>query len=343
MRTIWTAGLACLLMLNIACASRADDKVMGNWKGTYTDSQGVMHDVRAQIIARANGKYEGYFLVPAEDREMKLPFRANVVDNEVKVEGRADLGSDRGGAVDWYGTIANGEFTGEYKGADTHGSFTLKRVEIQSPTLGAKPPQGAVVLFDGSNLDQWTLPNGEPAPWKIVDGAMEVTPKVVNGRRQSTTIISKQKFEDAKIHVEFRTPFMPEATGQARGNSGVYVQGRYEVQVLDSFGLEPKDNEAGGIYKIAVPKVNASLPPGEWQTYDITFHAPKYEGDTQKEPAEITVVHNGITIHDKVKLTSVTAGGLDADPSKPGPLLLQDHGDPVQFRNIWVLPLDREN
>ncbi len=136
------------------------------------------------------------------------------------------------------------------------------------------------------------------------------------------------------------TPFMPEARGQGRGNSGCYLRYRYEVQILDSFGLPPRDNEAGGIYQKAIPTENASLPPGQWQTYDITFKAPRFAADGSKTAdAEITVLHNGIKIHDQVKLDGPTPGGLDMNPKSPGGILLQDHGNPVKFRNIWVLPI----
>jgi len=133
-----------------------------------------------------------------------------------------------------------------------------------------------------------------------------------------------------------------EPTGaQSRGNSGVYVQGRYEVQVLDSFAEPPADNYCGGIYKIAAPLVNACLPPGEWQTYDITFYAPRYDDSGKKiKNAQITVYHNGTLIHDKLELPHPTPGGVSETEAKTGPLYLQNHGDAVQYRNIWVEPLE---
>jgi hypothetical protein len=165
--------------------------------------------------------------------------------------------------------------------------------------------------------------------WKLLnDGAMEV--KKGNG-----SIVTKKKFNDIKLHVEFRTPFMPDARGQGRGNSGVYLQERYEVQVLDSYALEGKDNECGGIYKIGEPSVNMCAPPTQWQTYDITFYGPSAD----RENAQVTVVHNGVTIHDELKLPSPTGGALDSDVNKPGGIYLQDHGNPVQYRNIWLVEL----
>jgi hypothetical protein len=197
-----------------------------------------------------------------------------------------------------------------------------------------KAPQGAIVLFDGQSLDNWVKTDGKaPAAWKLVEGgAMQVS---------GGNIMTKQKFDGAfKLHVEFRVPYEPTKSGQGRGNSGVYVQGRYEVQVLDSYGLVSKDNDCGGIYGIAAPKVNACKAPTIWQSYDITFHAPKCKDGKKVEPATMTVYHNGVMIHDNVKITKDnTTAGLGGDPCTAGPIMLQDHGNPVQFRNIWLLPM----
>src|SRR5262249_1531156 len=152
-----------------------------------------------------------------------------------------------------------------------------------------------------------------------------------------------------KLHVEFRVPYMPKATGQGRGNSGVYVQGRYEVQVLDSYGLDSKDNDCGAIYEVAKPRVNACKAPTVWQSYDIDFTAPTWAGGKIAEPAHITVRQNGVLIHDGVPLVrknkegkeevvKFTRAGMETDPCTPGPIMLQDHGNPVQFRNVWLLP-----
>jgi len=197
-------------------------------------------------------------------------------------------------------------------------------------------PEKAVVLFDGKSLDAWAQrKDGKTAPtWKLVDGgAMQVG---------GGDVVTKEKFGGHfLLHVEFRVPYMPKATGQGRGNSGVYLQGRYEVQVLDSYGLDSKDNDCGGIYTIAKPLVNACKAPTVWQTYDIEFWSPKCADGKKSEPGVISVRHNGVVIHDKVKITKdVTTSGLPGDPCSPGPILLQDHGNPVQYRNIWLQQLD---
>jgi len=196
---------------------------------------------------------------------------------------------------------------------------TLEKVERKSPTLGKAAPEGAIVLFDGTSVDQWE--NG-----RLVDGQY----------LGATNPVTKQQFGDHSLHIEFRTPFMPAARGQARGNSGVYLQGRYELQVLDSFGLEGKNNECGGIYTIAEPIVNMCLPPLVWQTYDIDFTAAVYEGDKKTKNARVTIKHNGVVIHDNLELPNGTPGFRPEGPGKES-LFLQDHGNPVVFRNIWIV------
>jgi hypothetical protein len=198
-------------------------------------------------------------------------------------------------------------------------------------TLGLKPPAGAVVLFDGTDLEKWAKRDGSAAAWPVKDGVLTV------GRGDIRT---KDSFGSCQLHVEFNVPYMPQARDQARGNSGVYVNGRHEVQVLDSYGLDSQDNDCGGIYKQHKPAVNACKPPLQWQTYDITYHAPKAEGGKVAAKARITVKHNGVTIIDDQEIVP-TPGGVDGDAAATtGPLLLQDHGNAVQYRNIWIKPLD---
>jgi hypothetical protein len=169
--------------------------------------------------------------------------------------------------------------------------------------------------------------------WKILeDGSMQV-----NGG----DILTKERFGDHKLHIEFKLPYMPFASGQGRANSGVYLHGRYEVQVLDSYGLEGEDNECGGIYQVSKPAVNMCYPPLQWQCYDITFRAPHFDNAMKKTAnARITVVHNGVVIHDNIELPKGTGGAIDNNEGRLGVLLLQDHGNPVQFRNIWVEKLN---
>jgi hypothetical protein len=209
----------------------------------------------------------------------------------------------------------------------------LLKPEDKVDVPSTPPPPGALGLFDGKSLDAWQHVDGKrPAHWKLVDsGAMQVA--------SGGNIVTKEKFDGSfKLHVEFRVPYMPDKKGQERGNSGVYVQGRYEVQVLDSYGLESKDNDCGAIYEVAAPLKNVCKAPTVWQSYDIEFTAAVCKDGKKAEPARITVYHNGFKIQDDVKITKDnTRAGLGGDPCAPGPIMLQDHGNAVQYRNIWLV------
>lgn len=208
----------------------------------------------------------------------------------------------------------------------------LLKPEDGKDIASTPPPEGAVILFDGKDLDQWVKSNGkDPAEWQLVSGAMQVN---------KGGIMTRDKFDGTfLLHVEFRVPYEPGKSGQGKGNSGIYVQGRYEVQVLDSYGLKSAKNDCGAIYEVAAPAVNACKAPTVWQSYDIEFTSPKFADGKKVEPARMTVYHNGVKIHDNVAIpVDNTRAGLGGDPSKPGPIYLQDHGHPVQYRNIWLSP-----
>ena len=193
-------------------------------------------------------------------------------------------------------------------------------------------PEGAVVLFDGTDTSAWSHGDGSEVQWTNDGTALEVAGNGGN-------IVTRESFGDAWIHVEFRPP-PTGAEGQDRGNSGVYVQGRYEVQVLDSFGVDPAKNTCGAIYDVKAPDFDVTRPAGNWQTYDILFRAPRFDADGAKtENARITIWLNGIQIHRDVELPRATAGGVSAEEAATGPILLQDHANPVRFRNLWVVPL----
>jgi hypothetical protein len=201
----------------------------------------------------------------------------------------------------------------------------------------AEPPPGATVLFDGADLSHWRREGGGEIGWSIVEGTLQVAPG-------SGSIVTAEPVTDFHLHLEFQLPRLPDdVTGQSRGNSGVYIQQRYEVQILDSFDLEAGPRDCGGLYGYKAPDRNASRPPGEWQRYHIRFRQPRWqragEDWVKTHNARITVVHNGVLIHDDVELPDKTGMGYAESP-QPRPLRLQDHGNPVRFRNIWIAPLN---
>lgn len=280
-----------------------DFAVQGEYAGKLGDA-----GVGVQVIARGDGKFDAVVLpggLPGAGWDSK---GRHALSGKTE-DGKTSLKGDGGSAVITGETLAL--TWGDKKG-------DLKKQNRQSPTLGMKAPAGAKVLFDGSNVDAWT-------PGKMAEaGLMGV------GTR------TKDKFDSFTLHLEFRSPFMPLATGQARGNSGMYLQDQYECQILDSFGLEGKDNECGGIYSNSKPLVNMCLPPLTWQTYDVEFTGAKFDADGKvTAPAKCTLKHNGVVIHDQLELKTTPGGGQQNQ--KPGALFLQDHGDAVRFRNIWVV------
>jgi len=512
---LWLALLSCAQPLQGKPSVSTDvvDPFMGDWQGTWRLDDGTNSGpLVAQVVALGKGQYRAKFLEGfAMAVQPYAVLEGQVRAGQVHFSGQADYEGIR---LQVNAGIGQSKLTGGFKGRDAEGqditgSFMLERVVRLSPTLGAKPPAGAIVLFDGMDFDQWkqikrTFPglidiirilgraqnsaaylrsriwsdrnqqatalvgsddgikvwlngrlvhannvargltpgddevrmtlkkgpntlmlkvtqgggdwaacvrlvNGQgrklaninemisdtsgdtgtnrflqenngyliswqisgpyneegkdgseifdvafapersdasdakwkkvsmrTAPkksvqWKLVDGAMEIKPG-------TGSIITKKEFTDFKLHLEFRTPFMPEARGQGRGNSGVYLQGRYEIQILDSYGLEGRDNECGGIYKVAEPRVNMCAPPMQWQTYDIIFRAPRFDDSGRKtSDAWLATIHNGVKIHDRVKIPSPTGGAVDDNVAEPGGICLQDHGNPVQFRNIWLV------
>lgn len=223
------------------------------------------------------------------------------------------------GQKDYRATITGDTLTGKTEEGNV---FVLKKVVRQSPTMGAKPPQGALMLFDGSNTEEWK------------GGRLDKNTGFLN--TDSEDILTKRMFNNYVAHVEFFIPYRPEARGQRRGNSGFYQVDRYEVQILDSFGLDGKNNECGGIYSKIEPKVNMCLPPLVWQTYDVDFTNAGQEDGTKVKNARITVTHNGVLIHDHVEINGRT-DERGPPEGTPAPLRLQGHGNPLQFRNIWVV------
>jgi hypothetical protein len=224
-------------------------------------------------------------------------------------------------------------------GGRTFGSMLASR---SGTAVGARvalthePPTNAVVLFDGGDLSGWsTVGDGRP-DWRVHDGCLEVVPGAGD-------LVTHAVFTDFQLHLEFWLPHIREATGQDRAASGVFLQGRYEIQILDSFGMEATIDGCGSLYKLFAPLWNACRRTEAWQAFDVAFRAPRLDTNGMVcEHARVTVFQNGVMIHDNVTMPRPTEGALDAYEARPGPLRLQDHGSRVRFRNIWVVPATLE-
>ena len=221
--------------------------------------------------------------------------------------------------------------------AQEPGPFPPPKTEPPIVTPGknnSDPPSDAIVLFNGQNLSRWQSADSTAAKWKVIDGYAEVAPGAGD-------IQTRDKFGDVQLHIEWATPAVPKGEGQERGNSGVFLMGRYEIQVLDSYVNKTYyHGQAGSVYKQYAPLVNVSRKPGEWQTYDIIFHAPKFDEEGKVvDRARVTVVHNGVLIQNNVEIYGITYNDRPAIYIAHSPqesLRLQDHGNPVRYRNIWI-------
>jgi len=213
--------------------------------------------------------------------------------------------------------------------------------EAEPVVVSALPgaiPSDAVVLFNGGDLSRWVYPDGRDATWIVENGELLVMSRSIVGNYNQNNIVTREHFGDMQIHLEFRAPVPAKGDGQKRGNSGVKIHGIYELQVLDSYEnyTEP-DRSSGAIYRQHAPLVNASRPPGIWQTYDIIFHAARFDagGKVTHKPT-ITVLHNGVLIQDNAEIKVPTGRHKDELDKPAGPIVLQDHVNPVRYRNIWV-------
>lgn len=287
-----------------------DFLVQGEYLGDVTKSEGKMR-LGMQVIALGKGKfhavaYHGGLPGGGWDKSDKRECDGETVDGVTTFKDGDNTAKIKGGAVSI--TAEGGVTVGE-----------LQKVSRQSSTLDAKAPEGAIVLFDGKNTDQFEK------------GRMTEDGLLMQG------VTSKPKFQSGTLHIEFQLPYMPEARGQGRGNSGCYLQGRYEVQMLDSFGLKGENNECGGIYTVKAPDVNMCYPPLAWQTYDIDFTAAEFKDGKKEKNPRMTVRHNGVVVQENVEVPHTTTGAPIAEGPEPGPIYLQDHGNAVRYRNIWFV------
>lgn len=306
------------------------DKLMGEYQGTWATQDGRKGRVIAQIRPISNNRYDGFVLFQRQKARVaaaKLVPAAEAEANATRFISESTKREDGGelfGALTVTSQLQAGKLTGQFKGELGEGNFEALLVDRKPKTLGARPLRGAIPLFDGKNAKGWETFN-----WRITpDGAMEAGP---------SDIRTTDKYANYKLHIEFRTPYMPTALGQERGNSGVYLQSKYEIQILDSFGLYPlKKDDCGALYGVREPEPNACLPPMSWQTLDITY----IQGNQKAgELPSVTVLQNGVTILDDVDIPGeVVEPGTGGGDKEGGFLRLQAHGAPVQFRNIWVQP-----
>ena len=299
-------------------------------EGEYSGGEGA-DKWGAQVIAMGDGKFHAVFEpggLPGDGWDAKTRYEsAGQLDGETVTLTPAEKVAWEEGHIPPPVTINKGfdaTLTGDTLTAKTTDgkSITLKKTVRHSSTEGLKPPTDAIVLFDGSNVDAWN------------------NTKIIEDHLMKEGGETKRKFADYTLHVEFYLPFKPFARSQGRGNSGVYNQHRYEIQVLDSFGVKGMDNQCGGIYTKNPPLVNMCYPPLTWQTYDVDFTAARYKDGQRISEAEITVKQNGVLIQDHFKINGPTGGGQKEDPKQDiqsGPLYLQEHGNPVFYRNVWIV------
>ncbi|HEX7859917.1 MAG TPA: DUF1080 domain-containing protein [Verrucomicrobiae bacterium] len=302
------------------------DPFMAEYEGFWSATNGAKGRLTAQIRPLANNQYDGFILLvraktpvtafrlkPATEQNGTLKFSGDTVELP-----QGELLADNKLTCE----LRDGKIVGTFEGELGQGKFDASRSARKSPTLGQKPPKHAIILTQPDNTNAW-----QNLSWPL---SKEGVLRVAKGN-----IAAKDKLTNFRLHVEFRTPYLPIQLGQDRGNSGVYLQGKYEVQVLDSFGLYPlQDNDCGGIYKVQSPFGNACLAPMEWQTYDITY----VEGSANRPP-RITVEHNGVRIIERAEVpAALIESGTGGGVQNSGFLMLQDHGNPVEFRNIWALP-----
>ena len=261
-----------------------------------------------QVVALGNGKFRAvwrYGGLPGDgwDKTENAPFESAVVADVVTFTSSEQTAILKEGLML---ITSNGKEIGR-----------LKRVDRKSPTLDDLPPKDAVVLFDGTNADQFE--NGRMTD----DGLLKQGPT------------SKFKHQSGTLHIEFQIPYGPLVP--SRGNSGCYLQSRYEVQMLDSFGLKPHNHECGGIPSIKEPDINMSFPPLSWQTYDVDFTAAQFTNGQKTKNARMTVRHNGVVVHDNVELPHATTSSPLPEGPEPGPINLQDHNSEVRYRNVWFV------
>jgi hypothetical protein len=342
-------SLALMLVAQAADFGSVPDPYTGNWSGTLVTPEKTQ-PLHATIIAYKDSFEVTFRSEPNPRAEAIIILNGKVSQNKLVLEPAqntvaAEATARQTGDVStkspvWQGQVEGVELKGTVAGREK-GTFSLRKVPFTpSPTVGQKAPPGSTVLFDGNQLTAWESKQApaDPIQWVVTEAKTLEVVSQRDGKKSKQDLKTKELYGDYRLHVEFKLAYKPEATGQGRSNSGVIHHGVYETQILDSFGLYGRDNECGGIYKTREPDSNAGYPAGLWQTYDFEVKAPRFDAQGNKtSDARMTVRLNGIVVHQDVAVPKPTAGGKE---SARGPIVLQDHGNPVQFRNIWVVKLD---
>jgi hypothetical protein len=318
MRVIRMRHVVCLGVIHSLAVGVWASPIMGEYEGTFHADKVVALKAVGKVVDE--GDNQRVVLYTTSETPIE---QGAFIEVSGPAEGAEASFSAPAGGYKWEVEIKDGHLTAK---SEYGQYFELKKVESKSPNAGLQPPAGAVVLLAYEpgrppDMNEWTN-----RQWKALnDGSMQIAP----GKGANRT---RRQFGDIKqLHIEFKLPLEPTKRGQGRANSGVYLADMYEVQVLDSFGLVHTSGDCGGIYNLARARVNACLPPEVWQTYDITFRAPRLDEEGQvKELPRLTVIQNGVKIHDNLEIP------MRRHRAK-GPLQLQDHGHPIQFRNIWVV------
>ena len=313
---------------------------MGDWAGTWVETNSDHHlrnpRICAQVLAIGGDRFRVRFYEELyRGAEVLFEGEGALVDGVISVEGGH-----------FSCRITENSLTGaaRYRSKEPV-AFQLVKADPQSPTLGLPAPEGALVLFDGSNMNAWKhVRDGKDidSTWEVVDGALQIASRTRDDPRGGN-LRTREEFRDFTLHLEFMLPYLPEEKGQGRANSGVYLQHRYELQILDSYALEGNWSECGSLYKVIAPSINHCAAPGVWQTFDVTFRAARFDAEGNLlERARVTVLQNGAYIHKDQEIFENTHHLQDVRRRPPtpgdGPILIQDHGHAVRFRNIWIVP-----
>jgi hypothetical protein len=309
--------------------SPSGDPFIGEYEGTYRSTGRPNYASTAKVISEGRGLYRLLM--------QYTPPAADSWTNQIELHGQSAgprlLFNGFSNDDRWEGTVQEGKLTVSKAGTHYGGGFALNKVIKHSPSEGLKPPRGAAVLLPFEEGKKTSLAAWTNDKWPLGnDGTMQV------GKGDNRT---RERYGSVRIHMEFNLAHMPSAHGQSRSNSGIYFQDRYEVQILDSFGLIQGSGDCGSIYEQSVALVNMTYPPGQWQTYDIVFTAATFDknGKVKVYPT-VTVEHNGVLVQDKHEYKKVTGGAVNDKVVEKAPIRLQDHGDPVKYRNIWIEELD---